>query len=323
MAESEPTVATPDAVPVAAAPASTTAPPDPRAGWTDDQKRAFWKTHSYFEAIPDTIGPMRQLLREYSHVPDAEMDAHLFAVRDKLWAVHKYPCIGRFAFCDLNMTKSPHYQAAVRRLRASSDERLLDLGCCVGQVLRQLMHGDGVPASQLSGSDLHKAFIDLGFEVFRDGPPEASELTFIAGDLLSDDDKSCDVLEKSATLVHAANLFHLFSWDEQVKLGKRMIGFLREDALCGGESDSDDDRLTFLGTHLGARVAGEHRIMPASPRMRYLHNTESFQRLWDEIGAATGTRWRIAHDQTREGMGEALTGNTNIQYVQYGVWRAV
>ncbi|CAK7214226.1 hypothetical protein SCUCBS95973_002066 [Sporothrix curviconia] len=303
-----------------AAPAAVSVSSDARAGWTDEQKRAFWKKHSYFEALPDTIGPMRQLLREYSHVPAADIDAHIYAVRDKLWAVHKYPCIGRFAFLNLDMTASPHYQAAVRRLRGSPNERLLDLGCCVGQVLRQLVHGDRVPARQLSGSDLHRDFIDLGFELFRDGPPEANELTFVAGDLLAEDDKSCDALEKSVTMIHAANLFHLFSWDEQVKLGRRMVGFFKEDALDGA---GDNERLAFFGAHLASRVAGEHRFMPGSPKMRYLHDATSFQKLWDEIGAATGTRWRIAHDPIKEGIGAAMVGNENVQYVQYAVWREV
>ncbi|CAK7198566.1 hypothetical protein SEUCBS139899_001229 [Sporothrix eucalyptigena] len=284
---------------------------------TTEQKLGQWNKHAYFDELPDNLGPMRKLLAEYSHVPEADIDAHLYAIRDKLWAVFQYPCIGRFSFLDLGMTKSPYYQESVKRLQASSSERLLDLGCCVGQVLRQLVHNDGVAPRQLSGSDLHREFLELGYELFRDGPPSASEYTFVAGDVVSETpDHALDALDKTVTMVNTANVFHLFDWAEQVRLGKRMVGFLKEDA------PKDKGTLTFYGCHLSARVACEHRVMPTSPKTRYLHDATSFQKLWDEIGVATGTQWTITQEQLPMEIGVALTGDDNVQYVLFGVRRA-
>lgn len=48
-----------------------------------------------------------------------------------------YPCIGMFRFLDLSIPSSPYYNEVIERLRAG--EIFLDLGCCFGQELRQLV----------------------------------------------------------------------------------------------------------------------------------------------------------------------------------------
>lgn len=292
-------------------------------------KLKFWKKHSYFEELPEDIAPMRQLLAEYSQMPADKIDAHLYGIRDKLWAVHKYPCIGRFAFLNLGMTKSDYYKEAVARLKAEpaaeNGERLLDLGCCVGQVLRQMVF-EGVAPQKLAGSDLHREFIDLGFEMFGDADKESSKaLTFVAGDILADDgpDPSpLDAFNKSFTMVHAANFFHLFSWDEQIKVAKRIIGFLKDDNTAENQDGAaQSPGISIFGAQLAHRLPGEHRIMPLNPRTRFLHDATTFQKLWDQVGEETGTRWKTAVTPITNGIGEALMNNPDVKYVLYGVWR--
>lgn len=48
-----------------------------------------------------------------------------------------YPCIGSFRFLDLGISQSPVYFEVLQRLK--SGEKLLDVGCGVGQELRQLV----------------------------------------------------------------------------------------------------------------------------------------------------------------------------------------
>lgn len=99
-----------------------------------------------------------------------------------------YPCIGRWSFLNLHSVRDPHFYTAVDRLRSSAasgavssyPEALLDIGCCVGQLLRKLVH-DGIGPTRLFGTDLHSEFISIGAELFCD---EASGLTFAAGDML-------------------------------------------------------------------------------------------------------------------------------------------
>lgn len=48
-----------------------------------------------------------------------------------------YPCIGSFRFLDLSIPQSPLYPEILDRLK--SGQKLLDVGCAVGQELRQLV----------------------------------------------------------------------------------------------------------------------------------------------------------------------------------------
>ena len=151
------------------------------------------------------------------------------------------------------------------------------MAACLGQVIRQLA-ADGVPGSRLYGTDLHASFLEIGFELFRDR--DTLGATFAAGDMLAPADPALAPLRGKATIVHASNFLHLFAWDGQVTAGKRMVGFLR---------DGTKDAMIF-GGQIGSVKAGE--FAPAGRGKRYWHDAESFQRLWDEIGAATGTAWR-------------------------------
>ncbi len=198
-----------------------------------------------------------------------------------------------------------------------NNERLLDLGCCVGQVLRQLAHS-GVDPRRLAGADLHRAFIDLGYDLFRDSP-DTAPFTFAVGDLLDDGEagRAYDTLVGGFTMVHAANFFHLFTWDQQVKAAVRIVGFLGERDNSSAEKNG---RLRIFGVQLAHRVAGDYAIVPGSPAKRFLHDAASFRRLWDEVGARTGRRWRTAVTAQRDGVGAALAGNPDVMYVRYGVW---
>jgi hypothetical protein len=48
-----------------------------------------------------------------------------------------YPCIGCYRFLDILIVKSQAYEEIVARLKKG--ERFLDIGCCIGQELRQLV----------------------------------------------------------------------------------------------------------------------------------------------------------------------------------------
>ncbi|KAK1241030.1 hypothetical protein MKX08_001004 [Trichoderma sp. CBMAI-0020] len=179
-----------------------------------------WRRFTYVDNLPEDIGPFRKLLEEYSNIPPEAVDGLLLRTREKLWEVAMYPCIGRWSFLNLQSVRDPHFYTAVERLRGPAasgaastyPEALLDLGCCVGQLLRKLVH-DGIEPTRLFGTDLHSEFISIGAELFRD---EANGLTFVAGDMLDPNDEALGILDGKITLVHAGNFFHLFTWEEQV-----------------------------------------------------------------------------------------------------------
>jgi hypothetical protein len=207
--------------------------------------------------------------------------------RDKAWVVTPYPCIGHWSFVSLKQNKTPRAQAALARLlREGPDNILLDLACCVGQFNRQLV-SDGVSPEKLYGTDLQAEYIDLGFELFRDKErwPDGH---FVVGNMLesTDEERAAGVLAQldgKFTIVHAANFFHLFSWEKQLIAGVRLVQMLRP-----GAKD-----VVIFGGQIGAKEPLTREEALKTPFGRYLHNQETFQQLWDEIGEKTGTKWRV------------------------------
>jgi SAM-dependent methyltransferase len=165
----------------------------------------------------------------------------------------------------------------------------LDVGCCVGQNLRELAHAGASP-EQLIGIDLQPSFIELGYDLFRDREAAfGQKARFGAGDLLAsppeNEDPFKDIYGKVDIIV-ACKLFHLFERDDQLKLGERLIRFFRPDATAP----------MLVGIHIGADKSAEDDGAAADPSLRatgdaFLHDPDTWKALWDDIGARTGTRW--------------------------------
>jgi SAM-dependent methyltransferase len=172
---------------------------------------------------------------------------------------------------------APEYPEILDRLKAG--EKFLDVGCCFGQILRQLVF-DGVPAQNLAGTDLRPEFVELGYELFKD--KDRLEAQFVTGDALDANNKSLEILDGKFNIIHAASFFHLFGWDDQVKIGERIVKFFRPDANA-----------LVLGRQSGNWQPVSLELYRASGEKRYHHNVETFQALWDEIGERTGTKWKV------------------------------
>jgi SAM-dependent methyltransferase len=228
------------------------------------------------------------------------------AQRDDLWNVVKYPCIGRWGFTNLHTASNGRFDVALKRLLSAggaNEDAILDIGCCVGQVLRHFAY-KGVDPARLFGTDLHPEFIGIGDELFKDkgrGP------TFVAGDMLDADDEPLKALDGKVTMVQAANFFHLFTWDDQVKIGSRIIRFLKP-----GTTDA-----VIFGRQIGTIKPRAIEVLQG----RYLHDQSSFQRLWDEIGEKTGTKWRV-EAEVIEGVPVTLpVFGEDERYIRFGVYQ--
>ncbi|GAW13796.1 hypothetical protein ANO14919_031860 [Xylariales sp. No.14919] len=247
----------------------------------------------YMHTLPADVEATRTLLEEYSGIPAEDVDRHVYEMRDRLWDIYPYACVGRFRFLSLEFTMDAYYQVALFRLlraqtESESDDnetRLLDVGCCVGQVLRKLAF-DGVHSSRLYGTDIEPRFLDMGYDLFRDR--DKFQGGFVVGDLLKQEegDDRLGALDRRMTFIHATSFFHLFTWDDQVRAATRMVRFLqpeRQDAMIFGRQ---------VGTTLPRNngKAGSDKV--------YLHNANSWQRLWDEVGERTGTKWRTTMEPT-------------------------
>ncbi|KAK5662609.1 hypothetical protein OQA88_8523 [Cercophora sp. LCS_1] len=259
----------------------------------------------YQRDLPDKthLAKAWNLFQQYSHIPEDEIEPHVRRVRDKAFSVFNYPCLGRFRFLDLYITTHPFYPSLITRTQAG--EILLDAGCCVGQALRQLAH-DGAPQANLRGLDLRPEFVELGYELFKDKDTFGAK--FVTGDIFDIEDAGLQQLDGTVDIVHAAAFFHLFGWDEQVKIGERFVRFFRR----------EQKNAVVLGRQVGTRNPGS---VEEQMRLwkRYHHDEASMQRLWDEIGERTGTRWRVEAEletgvDVLEGGGEEVE-RTTIRYL--------
>ncbi|KAI0104981.1 hypothetical protein GGR51DRAFT_200211 [Nemania sp. FL0031] len=260
----------------------------------------------YMHRLPADVESMRALLEGYSGIPTQDVDRHVYQMRDRLWDVYPYACVGRFRFASLEFASDAYYQMALFKLLQAQTEsdngegnetRLLDVGCCVGQVLRKLAF-DGVDSSRLYGTDIEPRFIDIGYDLFRDRRKFRGR--FVVGDLLKPDPTSTstsiassssdalEVLNGTMTLIHATSFFHLFTWADQVRAAVRMVRLLR----------ADRDDVMIFGRQVGTLSPRDNG--KAGSDKVYLHNGASWQKLWDEVGERTGTRWRAVMEPTEK-----------------------
>ncbi|KAI1268094.1 hypothetical protein F5Y18DRAFT_377385 [Xylariaceae sp. FL1019] len=224
----------------------------------------------YLTEIPPELESARRLLGQYSGIEPDDIDTHIRHVRDKAWAVFPYSGIGSFKFLDMTSTvQDPMFQVVTDRLRAAGNtERFLDVGCCLGHVVRQLIV-EGVPSERVYGVDLQPRFLDFGYDIFCDR--DKSQATYIAGDMLSQD-RDLDVLKGKVDIIYASAFFHLFERDDQLKAAKRMVEFL----------NLENPNVLIFGQNGGPKIAGWER---------YVLDEDSWKQLWDEVGQMTGTSW--------------------------------
>ncbi|KGQ07956.1 PAB-dependent poly(A)-specific ribonuclease subunit PAN2 [Beauveria bassiana D1-5] len=246
---------------------------------------------AYIDAVPSYNATAYGLLHHYSGISAADIDSHLLRIRKLAWDVSRQPFIGRWRFLQLAEPLDPYYQQVLFRLTLpKSKDCILDIGCGFGQALRQL-RADGVAGSKLFGADIESRFISLGYDLFRD--KDTLGATFLSGDLLDPDDERLDMLAGRFTIVHADSFFHLMSWTEQLYAAKRLIVWLRKDTNNG----------FIYGKHAGTIHPAEVALAGSRP---YLHNRQSFQRLWDEAGEMTNTKWRVEVERSVQSADEKI-----------------
>lgn len=184
------------------------------------------------------------------------------------------PCLGRFLFTELHLSmRSECYDEIVKRLQKGA--RLLDVGCCLGQDVRKLIH-DGAPSDSLAGIDLDKRFFELGNILFRD---EGSKVEFIEANILQKSPK-LDALRHSFDILHMCMFLHMLTWEEQLALFKKANELLKpvEGSMVVGES------------------AGHvHGIATESTwnKSTFRHNESSFRTLMALVSEETGTEWNV------------------------------
>lgn len=143
-----------------------------------------------------------------------------------------------------------------------------------------------MPAKQLYGFDLEPAFIDMGYELFRDR--DRLHANMLSGDILADQNSpeggSLTALEGSMDIVHAASLLHSWDWDDMVTATKRLVSLTRKQPGS-----------MIIGNQMGSLDAGQYP-MPTGKGFNYRNNVESMERFWRQIGEEIASSWDVESD---------------------------
>ncbi|KAI8626230.1 hypothetical protein F5Y19DRAFT_447636 [Xylariaceae sp. FL1651] len=253
--------------------------------------------YRYCDTLHNVPKAMSSLLSSYSGIPKDEQTAHITKLRNEAYAQFPYPCMGTFRFLDLDLARHEAYKEHVLAplcqptAPGKPEPLFLDCGCCLGQAIRKLVV-DGAPPHRLWGSDIEPRFIEVGFELFRDGDKFPRDHFLCPGNLLEEmqdlSEDKLNVLDDKVTILNIAAVFHLFDLDDQKRVANRCLRLLRKDTgapvlILGAQ----------VGSHEAARVLRSARVSGVQ-RYRHQHNEESWEAFWRELCGQAPWKDKIA-----------------------------
>ena len=122
----------------------------------------------------------------------------------------------------------------------------------------------------------------MGYRIFQDKGTLKSK--FIAANI-TDPNSPLLELDGKIDIIYAGAFLHLFSYEGHIKVCKRLVRLLRD------KKDS-----LILGRQVGNLDAGDYIQKTNKGGNMYRHNSEGFKKMWQEVGQATGTKWRVDCD---------------------------
>lgn len=266
---------------------------------TGDEISQGKDTKEWFDKIETIPAPIKAVLESYSSLDEDQIIPYVKGIvsmpqsclstvavltlcqRARAFQKWPYPCIGQLRFLDLNLSKHTHYSEVVSRLKIG--QTYLDAGCCFGQDLRKLIF-DGAPSSKaLYGLDIESAFLDLGYELFRDRA--TFQDTLLTVDLLKQSQPVLE-LEHSIDIIGTFSLFHFFRYEQQIKVAKRFVRFAKTYPSS-----------TLVGRQLGA-PKGDHYSGLLKDTTISVHDIGTFTTFWERIGEETASQWEVDANMT-------------------------
>lgn len=195
--------------------------------------------------------------------------------------------------------------------RLLSGDRLLDVGCCLGQDLRKLAH-DGVSPGSLYGLEIQGEFVDLAYAFFDDREGQFREVTFIQTDLFDRGNKQVAKVAGSFGIIHVGMVLHIWDLEQQITACKRLVELLR-----------DEKGVMVVGQSVG-NLVGKEVYIPSRGHRIYKHDVDTFVAMWEEVGRRTGTEWRV-RAQLDTGLGieqqQRNWDEPSTRRLSFEVWR--
>lgn len=116
--------------------------------------------------------------------------------------------------------------------------------------------------------------MEVGYKLFRDR--DRFSVHFIEANILSDDPALVD-LRGQIDIISLEHMLHMWSWKDQITAAKKVYAFTRPGSMIVGSQ---------VGNVNAKEVVSKVIQMP-----QWRHDPASFERLWNQVGAETGTHW--------------------------------
>ena len=148
----------------------------------------------------------------------------------------------------------------------------MDIGCFLGHDLRHLVV-DGAPSANLYAVD-EVSHWEIGYDFFRDRSSFAAQ--FIEADILR---PNAELRQLWGTIdaISIVHVLHIWDYETQREVAQNIAQL------------SSRPGAVVVGFQLG--TAGTDPFTDPYNPQAFRHTPESFQRMWNEAGAATATSW--------------------------------
>ncbi|KAK2603866.1 hypothetical protein QQS21_003901 [Conoideocrella luteorostrata] len=148
----------------------------------------------YEDALVEIDTPARDLLENYSRYAAHEVVPSVNEMRDQIWDVYPWPCVGGFRFLDLALSR---------------------------QDLRKYV-----------GLEVQREFIHLAYKLFRDGDgdgdgPGHLKAHFVAGDLFDRAEPQLLAVQGTFGIVNMGQILHIWDREGQLAACRRVVELLR------------------------------------------------------------------------------------------------
>ncbi|KAG1823536.1 uncharacterized protein BJ212DRAFT_688031 [Suillus subaureus] len=267
--------------------------------------------------------------KELTGIEDDEaLKQHILDVQEKAYNVAPYACIYFFFFTRRKLSGLPAYQQVVHIGREWKNPIFLDVGCCFGNDIREVIL-DGFPAARAIGTDLHQELWNLGHELFK-STPETFPAHFVGGDAFNPEIlavappasmqtvgvpapnlsnlTSLNPLRGCVSAIHATAFFHLFKEDKQLHMARALAGLL-----------SAQPGSIILGVHTGAQEKGVvNQVYRGVEVDMFAHSAESWTAMWDGEVFEKGT---VKVDAQFREISEGVGGGERYPLLYWSVTR--
>lgn len=194
----------------------------------------------------------------------------------------------------------PLYPTLLNQLKGNPTARFLDLGTCLGQDVRKLIY-DGASPAQLYGSDVFPEYEAAGYALWRDQDRFPNH--FIPADIFATDGALAKT-EGTWDVVSIFMFLHVWDLAGQKRACKRILRLLKPQPgsfIIGGQTGSVSPREFQLRPPF---------VAPGEVKTVYRHSTETFRKMWTEVGTEESANldiW-VEYEDKKGGGGKTFFG---------------